>query len=101
MAPNQVESLAPKWDDNVTNADKVRPEPDGVPEGLIRVENKLYSSKELAKLHPGGPLHIKVCTCSVVSAKNAHIILMMQYIINKVGSVEGWRGLDNKLKVFF
>ena len=62
MAPNQVESLAPKWDDNVTNADKVRPEPDGVPEGLIRVENKLYSSKELAKLHPGGPLWIKVCT---------------------------------------
>ena len=77
MAPNQGGSLTSEWGDNVTSAEKVRPEPDGVPEGLIRVENKLYSTEELAKLHPGGPVHIKVCTCSVVSTKNAPIILMM------------------------
>ena len=74
MAPNQGGSLTSEWGDNVTSAEKVRPEPDGVPEGLIRVENKLYSTEELAKLHPGGPVHIKVCTCSVVSTKNEPII---------------------------
>ena len=31
-----------------------------VPEDLIRVENKLYSTEKLAELHPGGPLFIKV-----------------------------------------
>ena len=60
MAPNQGGSRPTERADNVTSAEKVRPEPDGVPEGLIRVENKLYSTEELANLHPGGPLHIKV-----------------------------------------
>ena len=31
-----------------------------VPENLIRVEDKLYSTEKLANLHPGGPLFIKV-----------------------------------------
>jgi len=30
-----------------------------VPENLIRVEDKLYSTEKLANLHPGGPLFIK------------------------------------------
>ena len=51
-----------KFGNNTALTEKSRPEPDGVPDGLIRVEDKLYSAEELAKLHPGGPLWIKVCT---------------------------------------
>ena len=51
-----------KFGSNTALTEKSRPEPDGVPDGLIRVEDKLYSAEELAKLHPGGPLWIKVCT---------------------------------------
>ena len=38
-----------------------------VPDNQIRVENKLYSTQKLASLHPGGPLFIKVQTCSKCS----------------------------------
>ena len=31
-----------------------------VPDGQIRVEDKLYSTQKLADLHPGGPLFVKV-----------------------------------------
>ncbi len=31
-----------------------------VEEGTILVEDKIYSADKLAKLHPGGPLFIKV-----------------------------------------
>ncbi len=27
---------------------------------FIRIENKIYSSEKIAKIHPGGPLFIKV-----------------------------------------
>ena len=30
-----------------------------VPDGQIRVEDKLYSTQKLAELHPGGPLFVK------------------------------------------
>ena len=64
MAPNQGPSpLVKDCDKNVARAEKLRPEyapPDVVPEGLIRVENKLYSVEELAKMHPGGPVFVRV-----------------------------------------
>ena len=31
-----------------------------IPENHIRIEDKLYSTKKLAEIHPGGPLFIKV-----------------------------------------
>nr|WDS84437.1 delta-6 fatty acid desaturase [Apocyclops royi] len=33
--------------------------PSRVPDELIRVEDKLYSAQQLAKIHPGGPLFVK------------------------------------------
>ena len=33
-----------------------------VPVESIRVEDKIYSAKKLANMHPGGPLFIKVTT---------------------------------------
>ncbi len=34
--------------------------PDKIDDGLIRVEDKIYSAEKLANFHPGGPLFVKV-----------------------------------------
>ena len=64
MAPNQGPSpLVKDCGKNMARAKRFRPEyapPDVVAEGLIRVENKLYSVEELAKMHPGGPFFVRV-----------------------------------------
>ena len=41
-----------------------------VPDGQIRVEDKLYSTEKLAELHPGGPLFVKV---DLLCAKNTTV----------------------------
>ena len=58
MPPNEapLASFYPGEDERHSSAPTVA----RVQDDQIRVEDKLYSTKKLAELHPGGPLFIKV-----------------------------------------
>ena len=45
-----------------------------IEEGLIRVEDKIYSAEKLSKFHPGGPLFIKVSFFFIIEMTESNII---------------------------
>lgn len=60
MPPNSTETAMISWPSaEAANSDGGV---DSVGEDQIRVEDKIYSTKKLIDLHPGGPLFIKVTT---------------------------------------
>ena len=59
MPPNEAPMTAAFIEDS-DDRTAGRPAVAAVPDGQIRVEDKLYSTQKLADLHPGGPLFVKV-----------------------------------------
>ena len=59
MPPNEAPMTAAFIEDS-DDRTASRPAVAAVPDGQIRVEDKLYSTQKLADLHPGGPLFVKV-----------------------------------------
>ena len=59
-----------------------------VPEGQIRVEDKLYSTEKLAELHPGGPLFVKVDNQNSGRCRHA------RHLINELSPFQIFSGRD-------
>ena len=58
MAPNSKDqhNLSPLSDSDIDTESK---DPLPIPPESIRIEDKVYSARALAKIHPGGPLFVK------------------------------------------